>query len=488
MTELSELLLRDSQLDTTRFVINNPACAVFSDMGFGKTVALLTAIRRLLNNKEVNRVLVVSTLLVSRETWPTEIQAWTHTAGIEYRLLLGTAQERLAAAKSGGSVHIINQENFVWLAEKAGKTWPYDMVVFDDAKGFKSHNRKNHSKTAICQHADDCPVFEPADGSRKACAVLCKRFKPYPARYSRFGALCALRSQIKRLVHLTGTPSSKDLLDLWPMIFSLDGGARLGRTITQYRNTYFAQNHNGFGYRLLPGSAEIIHSKVKDICIAIPSEAKLPPVHHVEIPVKMPDKAEMLYESFKRDMLLKIENKEVEAPNAGVLAGKLLQICGGAVYHNEEKEWLQLHDSKLKALKEIVKKHKGEPILVGYNYNFERFLLKKWFPEGVDIRNRKNAVDAWNAGKIPLMWVHPDSAGHGLNLQKGPGRVLVWYGLQWSLSLNKQLNKRLHRPGQQQEVYIYYLIVKGKADSLVMKGVAEKDWTQQQLLDALIRR
>jgi SNF2 family DNA or RNA helicase len=486
MDKIPESFLRVSQKETIPFIINNPFCAIFSEMGFGKTIAVLTAVEKLIKSKNIKRTLVVSTLMVSRETWPNEVKSWAHTADIRYQLILGNANQRLKKLESNVPIHIINQENFVWLTEKTGLNWPYEMIIFDDAKGFKSAKRKNYLKTAVCCYMNICPVYEKKEGTMRSCTVLCKRFKQPPARYSRFGALCSVRPKIKRLVHLTGTPSSKELLDLWPMIFTLDCGKRLERTVTQYREKYFSQKFHGFGWELKKGSAEIIHKKIKDICIAIPSEAVIPKIHHIEINITLSEKAENLYKRFKNDWLLCMEGKEVEAPNAGVLSGKLLQVCGGAVY-DENKEFIDIHPQKLIALRDIIKKHRGEPVLVGYNFKHELIRLKKWFPEGDDIRKIPNAVEKWNAGEIPLMFAHPDSAGHGLNLQKGPGRVLVWFGLNWALDLNKQLNKRLHRPGQKQEVLIYYLIVKGKADSLVMKGIAQKDWTQKQLLKALKR-
>jgi len=482
-----KLLLRDSQVDTAQFIIDNPNCAIFSEMGFGKTASVLTAIEKLLVIRDIKKALVVSPLLVARETWPQEVKAWAHTAGIEISLLLGSASERMTAAKRPAPVHIINQENFVWLVEQAGRKWPYDMVVFDDAKGFKSAKRKSRPKTLICMEMDGCPGYEP-DGSSKACKNICEHFRQRPARFTRFGALCALRPQIKRLVHLTGTPSSQGLLDLWPLIFTLDNGKRLGRTFTQYKNVYFRQNYNGFGWTLQPGSAEVIHDKIKDICIALPTEAKVPPAKHIPIKVQFPEKAEKLYYELETELLLELGDNTVEAPNAGVLAGKLLQVCGGAVYTSDDPScWKEVHDAKLDALKEILSWHPDESVLVAYNFQHELKRLRWALPGGKDIRDSVNSIRDWNRGKLKLMFAHPDSAGHGLNLQHG-GHILVWYGLNWSLALNKQFNKRLHRPGQKHETLIYYLIADGKADEQVMRCVQEKDVTQQALLDAVKRQ
>ena len=513
--------LRQSQKAVTEFIINTPFCACFSDMGFGKTAAVTTAIEKLFRLGEVRRVLIVTTLRVARNTWPDEIQEWAHTSYLKFAVLTGDAGTRLAAARGPEQIHIINQENFVWLVYKAGRSWPYDTVVFDDAEGLRSARRKSPAKSAICVHRRECPLFltektgvcalsiprgrcpdyrpmaysdvcavrceafEQIPNRLQACITLCDDFKAPPARYTRFGALCALAPQIKRLVHLTGTPSNKALLDLWPLVFTLDGGKRLGRTYSQYKNQYFTRKHSGFGWDLKPGAEARIHEAIKDLCIAVESEAALPECHHINELVTLPPEAARLYREFERDLIVEIDDEEIEAANNGVLAGKLLQICGGAVYTGEDREWVELHDEKFKRLDAILEKHAGEPVLIGYNFAHELARLKTRYPHGIDIRDRKDAVHAWNSGDIPLMFAHPGSAGHGLNLQKGPGRVLVWFGLNWRLDYNKQLNKRLWRPGQAQEVFIYYLITEGRADVRLMEGVAKYEWTQNQLLEAV---
>lgn len=518
----TEDMLRASQLSVIDFIIENPKCACFSTMGFGKTASVITTIEKLFRLGEVNRVLIVTTLRVARNTWPDELQDWEHTSYLKFKVIAGDANKRLAAAKGNEEIHIINQENFVWLAEKAGRKWPYDMVIFDDAEGFKNANRKTKPSKAICQHAKDCPLFQneksghcqeayfcanyhkgtydnacimpcshfkAVRSSLKACTTLCKEFESPPPRYTRFGALCALSSQIKRLVHLTGTPSNKGLLDLWPLIFTMDGGERLERTYTQYKNKYFNRSYNGFSWDLKPGAEKTIHAQIKDICIAVESEAEaeLPTCKHVERFITLPREAAQMYSVFERDLVLNIDSEEIVAANNGVLAGKLLQVCGGAVYTGTEKDWITVHEEKFKELDSLIKKHAGEPVMVGYNFEHELIRLKERYPQGIDIRDRKDAVHAWNAGDLPLMFAHPGSAGHGLNLQRGPGHVLVWLGLNWRLDYNKQLNRRLWRSGQQREVFIYYLIAKGRADVRLMEGVAKYDWTQNQLLEAVKR-
>jgi len=515
-------MLRASQLSVIDFILENPRCACFSNMGFGKTAALITTIEKLFRLKEVKKVLIVTTLFVARDTWPGELQDWAHTSYLKFKVITGGAGPRLAAARGAEQIHIINQENFVWLAERAGRTWPYDMVVFDDAEGFKNANRKSKPNKAICVHAKECPLFlheksficteadfcanyhkgkytkwcvmpcehfAPVRASLKACITLCKGFESPASRYTRFGALCALAPQVERLTHLTGTPSNKGLVDLWPLIFTMDGGKRLERTYTQYKMKYFNRSHNGFSWDLKPGAEAAIHARIKDLCIAVESEAEaeLPPCHHVDRVIKLPQEAAKMYDTFERDLVLNTDTEEITAANNGVLAGKLLQICGGAVYTGIEKEWITLHDEKFNALDDILLEHAGEPVLIGYNFAHELIRLKARYPQGIDIRERRDFVHAWNAGEIPLAFGHPGSVAHGLNIQRGPGRVLVWLGLNWRLDHNRQLNKRLWRPGQQREVFVYYLIAKGRADVRLMEGVAKYGWTQDQLLEAVKR-
>lgn len=481
----SKDLLRLSQKEVGQLIQDNPFMGVFCDMGFGKTIVVLTAIEELLRRKEIKKILVVSTLMVSRDTWPDEILEWEHTRGIPFKFIHGTPGERLELLKGDEDIHIINQENFVALVDELKNKWPYDMVVFDDAKGLKNYKIRNKPKTPICTLSKDCPIYWPAEKST-ACLSLCDDFKARPPRFSRFGALCRIRPKLKRLLHLTGTPSSKELLDLWPMLYTLDAGRRLGKTRAVYARTFFNKGYSGFGYELRDGAADTIHNKIKDICVAVESEAELPPVHCLKKPIKLGPEQRRCYNELEKEFIINIEGEDITAVNAGVLAGKLLQMCGGAIY-TEDKDWVEMHDEKIKALGEIIEKHKGEPVLVGYGFKHELVRLKKAFPQGIDIRERKDFKKAWNRGEIPLAFAHPDSAGHGLNLQKGPGRTLVWFGINWSLDLNNQLNKRLHRPGQKRDVYLYYLVAEKTIDEDVLASVKKKDATQKNLLAAVKR-
>lgn len=503
MKKLSAKLLRPSQIDVSDFIIKNPVCAIFSEMGFGKTAACITAIEHLFRTKEINKLLIVTTKLVSQETWPEELNKWEQASRLKFVNIVGSASDRIKQAIIPAHIYVINQELFVWLAEKAGKKWPYDMIIFDDVSGFSSNQTK--TKSVNCKYKEICPChiqkapygcfysmqcrYSNHCSVAKNCSIgsKCEAYTEAPRRYTRFGATIALRQKIKRIVHLTGTPTGKNCLDLWPLIFSLDAGKRLKRTFTAYKQTYFIPNPSGYGWQLKNNASHQIAQKIKDICIAIPSEAILPPVFHINHEIKLPKKAENLYKDFANNWIIETEKEEIEAINAGVLSGKLLQICGGAVYKDDSKEFIIVHNEKIKAVKEIINKHPNEPILIGYNFQHELHRLKKAFPYGIDIKKIKNVQKNWNAGKISLMFSHPGSAGHGLNLQLGPGHILIWFSPNWSLKLDHQLNKRLWRPGQKRAVYIYYIVNKGKIDNDVMKGVAIKGYTQQKLLDDVKR-
>lgn len=490
MVKLGKGLLRESQRGSAEFMVDNPFSAVFSDMGFGKTITSLTVIERLFAEGKIKKALIVAPLRVARDTWTDEITSWEHTSRLSFKFLAGTPKKRKEAAKGRENVHIICQNNFVDLFMIAARTWPYDCVIFDDSEGFKNYSRISKPSTTICTESRDCMMFEPMEGS-KGCGYHCEDFKAKRARPTRFGAVCALRNHMKYFYQLTGTPSSNQLVDLWPLIFTLDAGKRLGRTVTEYQKRYFTKSWDGFGWDLKPGSEEKIHTALRDICISIDSEAELPPCYSETWEVDLPPKAAAVYDELEREFIVDIEGEEVEAVNGGVLSNKLLQICEGSLYtHPPEvkpRPVAHLHDAKVQAIRDIRERHPGEPILIGINHAHGLKSLRAAFPEGIDIRDREDAVKAWNAGEIPMMFAHPGSAGHGLNLQRGPGRVLIWFGLNWRLDMNQQLNKRLHRPGQMQDVYIYYIVAKGRADVRVMEATRKKGVTQKALLDAVKR-
>lgn len=436
----------DYQKYATEFILQHPIAAVFLEMGLGKSVITLTALFDLiLDQFVIGKVLVIAPLRVARDTWPSEIQKWDHLKGLKYSVVVGTAAERKAALMHQADVYIINRENVDWLINKSGISFRFDMIVIDELSSFKSWQAK------------------------------------------RFKSLLKVRPFVKRIVGLTGTPSSNGLMDLWAEFRVLDLGKRLGRYITHYRNAYFTPDKRNaeviFSYKPLPGAEDQIYKRIEDITISMKScdYLKLPECVINEFPVFMSEKEQEVYDSFRDDMVAKIKDKEIDAVNAAVLSGKLLQMANGAVY-DDEKNSLLIHDRKLDALEDLIEGANGKPVLVAYWYQHDAERIKSRF----DIREIKTSKDImdWNIGDIPVAIIHPASAGHGLNLQTG-GSTLIWFGLTWSLELYQQTNARLHRQGQTDTVIIHHIIAKGTIDENVMKALRQKEKTQNALIDAV---
>lgn len=436
----------DYQKYATEFILQHPIAAVFLEMGLGKSVITLTALFDLiLDQFVIGKVLVIAPLRVARDTWPSEIQKWDHLKGLKYSVVVGTAAERKAALMHQADVYIINRENVDWLINKSGIPFRFDMIVIDELSSFKSWQAK------------------------------------------RFKSLLKVRPFVKRIVGLTGTPSSNGLMDLWAEFRVLDLGKRLGRYITHYRNAYFTPDKRNaeviFSYKPLPGAEDQIYKRIEDISISMKScdYLKLPECVINEFPVFMSEKEQEVYDSFRDDMVAKIKDKEIDAVNAAVLSGKLLQMANGAVY-DDEKNSLLIHDRKLDALEDLIEGANGKPVLVAYWYQHDAERIKSRF----DIREIKTSKDImdWNIGDIPVAIIHPASAGHGLNLQTG-GSTLIWFGLTWSLELYQQTNARLHRQGQTDTVIIHHIIAKGTIDENVMKALRQKEKTQNALIDAV---
>lgn len=393
----------------------------------------------------IRKVLVIAPLRVARDTWPSEIKKWDHLKGLTYSVAVGTEADRKAALMQTADVYIINRENVDWLVNKSGIPFDFDMVVIDELSSFKSYQAK------------------------------------------RFKSLLKVRPKLKRIVGLTGTPSSNGLMDLWAEFRVLDLGERLGRYITNYRNAFFRPDkRNGeviFSYKPLPGAEQQIYDRICDITISMKScdYLKLPECVINEVPVVMDEKEMAVYDKFREDMVAKIKDTEIDAANAAVLSGKLLQMANGAVY-DEEKNSLHIHDRKLDALEDLFEGANGKPVLIAYWYQHDAERIKARFPVR-EIKTSKDIED-WNAGKISAAIIHPASAGHGLNLQSG-GSTLIWFGLTWSLELYQQTNDRLHRQGQTDTVVIHHIIAIGTIDEQVMKALRKKEKTQDALIDAV---
>lgn len=428
------------------FILAHPIAAVLLSMGLGKTVITLTAIKELLYERfEVNKVLVIAPLRVGRDTWPAEIGKWDHLKGLTYSVAIGTQAERLAALRTKADIYIINRENVPWLVEKSGLPFDYDMVVIDELSSFKNYTAK------------------------------------------RFKSLMAVRNKVRRIVGLTGTPSSNGLMDLFAEFKVLDYGKRLGWYITRYRDKYFLPDKRSaqvvFSYKLRPGAEEQIYEAISDITISMTSEDYLdmPPCIHNVVTVPLSEREREVYDGFRKEMVVSLGGQEIDAKNAAALTNKLLQMANGAVY-DEEHTVHRIHDRKLDALEDLIEAANGKPVLVGYWFQHDLVRIRERF----QVRELKTSQDFadWNAGKIPVGVIHPASAGHGLNLQYG-GCTLVWFGLTWSLELYQQTNARLWRQGQKESVVIHHILTQGTMDEMVMAALHRKDQTQTALIDAV---
>lgn len=428
--------------------------ALWLDMGLGKTAITLSAIYELKYNRwSIRRALVIAPKKVAEQTWSKEASKWDHLQNLRVRVCLGTQEERIAALCSEADVYVINRENVPWLVKYYGNRWPFDMVVLDESSSFKNHRAK------------------------------------------RFMAMKAIRPRIGRLVELTGTPSPHGLTDLWAQIFLLDGGVRLGRTISTYREMYFVPDKRNrttiFSYKPQDGAEDAIYRRVSDICISMKSDdyLQLPDLIYEDIPVLLDPAARKAYSTMERDMILEVEDDEITAATAAALSGKLLQLCNGAMY-NEDGTAREIHRCKLEALAETIEQLNGQHAIVYYyfRHDMDRILAML---SGSSLRVRvyqgMQDQDDWNAGQIDILLAQPASCGYGLNLQDG-GHHVIWFGLTWALEEYQQANKRLHRQGQMYPVVVHRLVVQGGVDESVVASLEQKDGSQDALLEAMKAR
>lgn len=429
-----------------RYIETHPISALLIDMGLGKTSITLTAIRNLLfDSFEVCKVLVIAPLRVAKNTWTDEIKKWEHLSTLTYSLIVGNENERLSALNEKADIYIINRENVDWLVNKSGYKFDFDMVVIDELSSFKNHQSK------------------------------------------RFKSLMKVRPFVKRIVGLTGTPSSNGLMDLFAEFKILDMGKRLGYFIGQYRNTYFKPDKmNGpivYSYNPLPNAENAIYEKISDITVSMKANEylKMPELLTSNYVVELSNSEKNQYDEMKKSLVLEITDGEITASNAASLSNKLCQLSNGAIY-DDEQNIVEIHDRKLEALEDIIESMNGKPLLIAYWYRHDLERIKSRF----SVRKIKTSEDIsdWNDGKIPVALIHPASAGHGLNLQNG-GSTLVWFGLTWSLELYQQTNARLYRQGQKNTVVIQHIITKGTIDEQILKALQKKNKTQADLIDAV---
>ena len=435
----------DYQKYAIEYIQFHPITALFRDMGLGKTVTTLTAIRDLMYDAfEVKRVLVIAPLRVARDTWPDELRKWDHLKELTCSVVVGTVAERRRALQQDADIYIVNRENLAWLYENS--RLDFDMVVLDELSSFKNHQSK------------------------------------------RFRAMKALRPKVKRIVGLTGTPSGNGLMDLWAEFRILDMGERLGRYISQYRNLYFKPDkRNGmvvYSYKPLPGAEEAIYHQISDITVSMKATdyLEMPELVSVAKEVRLSETEKKRYDELKKSLVLELPGGEVTSANAASLTMKLSQMANGAIY-TDGKDVAAIHDRKLDALDDLVESANGKPVLVAYWFKHDKDRIRERM-KARELRGPQDFAD-WNAGKIPVALIHPASAGHGLNLQQG-GSILIWFGLTWSLELYQQTNARLWRQGQADEtVIIQHIVAKDTIDERILNVLKHKDGTQAALIEAV---
>ena len=433
---------RPYQRAAVNYILSHPSCGLFLDMGLGKTVITLTALDLLINDYlQIGKVLVIAPLRVARHTWPEEAKKWDHLKDLRLQVCCGTEAERKDALSKDADVYVINREQVAWLVKYYGKKWPFDMTVIDELSSFKSPGAQ--------------------------------RFR-------------ALKKVPGRVIGLTGTPGN--LLDLWAEIYLLDKGKRLGRSITVYKNLFFTpgarSGHIVYEWRPKEGAEEEIKKRISDICISMNSEdyVDLPErIDHI-VEVELPKPVLATCRQLKKELIAKIsDTDEVTAANAAVVSGMLQQMANGAIYM--DGEYRVLHNKKIEALGELVEAAQGQPILVFYKFRHDLARIQEAFPEARAL-DSPESVNDWCAGKVKIGLAHPQSAGHGLNLQSG-GHIIVWFGLDWWLEGYEQANKRLHRPGQKQPVQVYHILAKDSIDPHIYAALSHKHATQQAILDGI---
>lgn len=433
------------QKRATQFIIDNRYCALFLDMGLGKTVSTLTAIDILKNDYlEIDKVLVIAPKSVALNTWSGETAKWDHLRKLRISVAMGTAAQRTKAIERDADIYVTNRDNVKWIVDYfKKKPWPFDTVVLDESSSFKNPSSQ------------------------------------------RFKALRKIRPQLRRVIELTGTPSPNGLMDLWPQIWLLDMGERLGRTLGSYRSEFFtAGRRNGaivYDWIARPGARQRISKRLADISMSMQASDYLdmPDVIDGGLTLALPPDEMRDYLAFQREQLMQLDNTDIEAVTAAALTNKLLQYTGGALY-DDQHNWHEVSTAKLEALQDIVEST-DESVLIYYQYQSEKDRILKMLPDAVTFTGEPELLESWNAGKIRLMLAHPASVAYGLNMQAG-GHIIVWYTPTWNLELYMQANARLHRQGQTKPVVIYHLIAAGTIDERVMQALNCKNGSQAALL------
>lgn len=455
MTQTEIYIPKLEQQKITNFILNHKRCGIFAAMGTGKTVAALTALDILnLAGYDVFPIIIIAPLRVAQSVWPDEVNKWGHLKHLKMSTIVGTEKERFKALEEGSDVYTINYENINWLVTKLKGKWPFKTIVSDEFSKLKG--------------------FRLTQGTMRARALAQVAFKS------------------DRFIGLTGTPAANGIQSLWGSSWFLDAGVRLGRSFNAFSQRWFTKTWDGWGLDPLPHAQKEIEEKLSDICISIKLPGLEEPIKN-KIEVTLPDKVKKQYKQMEKEMFLELEGHDITAVHAAAKTMKLLQLTAGSMYVGEDnKETVEVHDEKIKALGEVIEEANGMSVLVAYHFRSDLARLITAFPTGRHLDKNPQTIKDWNAGKIPVLFAHPASAGHGLSLQHG-GNILCFFSLNWNLEEHMQIIERIGPARQKQSgydrpVYIHYLIAKGTVDEMVYKRLESKREVQDILLEALKER
>lgn len=451
---MAEFKPHDYQRPAMQWLYEKPRCALWMPMGGGKTVTTLTALDNLSLLDDVYPALVLAPLRVAKTTWPDEVAKWPHLSHLRVSVICGSAAERKAALDVPADIYTMNYDNLVWLREALGDRWPFKTVVADEFTRLKS--------------------FRLRQGSKRAAAL---------------GHVA--HSKVQRFIGLTGTPNPNGLQDLWGQIWFVDKGERLGRTYSAFSDRWFEKGYDGFSMKPRANAQSEIEERLRDVCLTVDALPVDEPIRN-NLYVDLPPKARRMYDDMEKHMFADLEGAEIEAVSAAAKTMKCLQLANGAAYTDDRGTWEAVHDAKLEALDSVIEEANGAPVMVAYHFKSDLARLQKRYPHGRALDAKSDVIRDWNAGRVPLLFAHPASAGHGLNLAEG-GNILAFFSLNWNLEEHLQIIERIgplrqKQAGLNRPVFVHHIMARRTVDDLILERLRSKKTTQEILLDAMKER
>ena len=451
---MAEFKPHDYQRPAMQWLYEKPRCALWMPMGGGKTVTTLTALDNLSLLDDVYPALVLAPLRVAKTTWPDEVAKWPHLSHLRVSVICGSAAERKAALDAPADIYTMNYDNLVWLREALGDRWPFKTVVADEFTRLKS--------------------FRLRQGSKRAAAL---------------GHVA--HSKVQRFIGLTGTPNPNGLQDLWGQIWFVDKGERLGRTYSAFSDRWFEKGYDGFSMKPRANAQSEIEGRLRDVCLTVDALPVDEPIRN-NLYVDLPPKARRTYDDMEKHMFADLEGAEIEAVSAAAKTMKCLQLANGAAYTDDRGAWEGVHDAKLEALDSVIEEANGAPVMVAYHFKSDLARLQKRYPHGRALDAKSDVIRDWNAGRVPLLFAHPASAGHGLNLAEG-GNILAFFSLNWNLEEHLQIIERIgplrqKQAGLNRPVFVHHIMARRTVDDLILERLRSKKTTQEILLDAMKER